>query len=75
MSHATETISTKMVDAWLDETDTANEGASAYEILAALRRQLRIQRYTTTEIEDIIKEAQSSNYDHMVDVVLEYMAL
>jgi hypothetical protein len=59
-------------DAWLDETDTVHEGENMFEILTAFRRDLKKRGLGEDEIQDILEEAQSGDYDHLVDTVIKY---
>lgn len=59
-------------DGWLDETDTVHEGENSFEILAAMKRELKRQRYGDDEIQDILEEAQAGDYEHLIDTVIKY---
>jgi hypothetical protein len=45
---------------------------NAFSILGAFRRQARKEGWSSEEIEQVLKEATSSNYDHLLQTILEH---
>jgi hypothetical protein len=45
---------------------------NAFSILGAFRRQSRKEGWSSEEIEQVLKEATSSNYDHLLQTILEH---
>lgn len=45
---------------------------NAFSILGAFRHQARKEGWSSEEIEKVLKEARSSNYDHLLQTIMDY---
>ena len=45
---------------------------NAFTILGAFRHQARREGWASEEIEEALKEARSSNYDHLLQTIMNY---
>ena len=46
---------------------------NAFAILGAFRKQARREKWTDEEISEVIKEAQSGDYDHLLHTIIKYV--
>ena len=46
---------------------------NAFAILGAFRKQARREKWTDEEISEVIKEAQSGDYDHLLQTIIKYV--
>jgi len=46
---------------------------NAFALLGAFRKQARREKWTDEEISEVIKEAQSGDYDHLLQTIIKYV--
>lgn len=45
---------------------------NAFAILSAFRKQCKIEKWTDAEINSVMTEAQSDDYDHLLQTIMKY---
>ena len=45
---------------------------NAYSLMGAFSQQARLEQWTKEEIDSVLKDAMSSDYDHLVGVLVKY---
>lgn len=58
----------------IDEREFCSDG-NAFALLGKFRRQAKRQNFTMEEIDAVLKEAMSSNYDKLLQTLLTYTDL
>jgi hypothetical protein len=61
------TMTTKRVSLDLSEID-----GNAYSLMGAFSRQAKRERWTQEEIEAVLTEAKSGDYDHLVQTLMAH---
>lgn len=54
------------------ELDLEGLDGNAFMLIGAWRKQARREGWTAEEIEAVTKEAQSGDYDHLLQTLMEY---
>lgn len=54
------------------EFDIANSDGNAFALIGGWKRAARREGWTEDEIDAVIAEAMSSDYDHLVQTIMEY---
>ena len=45
---------------------------NAYSLMGAFKRQARIEKWTTEEIDEVLKECMSGDYNHLLATLMKY---
>ena len=45
---------------------------NAFSLMGAFKRQARIEKWTTEEIDEVLKECMSGDYNHLLATLMEY---
>ena len=64
-------MSKKLVDKTVN-LDLVGVDGNAYAIMASFKRQATKEGWSTNEIELVLEEAQSKDYNHLLSTILDY---
>ncbi len=45
---------------------------NAFNLMGAFKRQARIEKWTTEEIDEVLKECMSGDYNHLLATLIQY---